>query len=154
MPEASDFLRTIRRTLREGDGLLLGADLVKPERDLLLAYDDPLGVTAAFNRNLLVRMNGELGAHFDLGAFEHRTVWVPEHSRIEMRLVSRAAQRVRIDAAEIEVAFEAGEHIWTESSYKYAPEQIVAMGAAAGFGVHEQWIDPDARFSLTLFLAR
>ena len=90
MPAAHEFLRAIRGALAPGDALLLGADLVKPERDLQLAYDDPLGVTAAFNRNLLVRINRELGGTFDLDAFAHVAVWNPAHSRIEMHLESRA----------------------------------------------------------------
>jgi dimethylhistidine N-methyltransferase len=152
-PAADAFLRRIRRTLRSGDLLLLGADLVKPEADLILAYDDPLGVTAAFNRNLLVRINRELGGRFDLAAFAHRAAWNAEAARVEMHLVSDRRQRVRIDACELDVAFEAGEHIWTESSYKYDPQGIVRMGQDAGFAVREQWIDAEARFALTLFEA-
>jgi L-histidine Nalpha-methyltransferase len=152
-PAAHDFLSEIRRSLRPGDALLLGADLVKPARELLLAYDDPLGVTAAFNKNLLVRMNTELLANFDLALFDHRAVWSPEHSRVEMRLVSRRAQEVAILRADTTVRFEPGEFIWTESSYKYSPEQVMVMGAAAGFRALEQWIESDARFALTLFLA-
>jgi L-histidine N-alpha-methyltransferase len=152
-PAAHDFLSEIRRALRPGDALLLGADLVKPERELLLAYDDPLGVTAAFNRNLLARMNAELLADFDLAAFDHRAVWSHEQGRVEMRLVSRRAQEVQIPRADTAVHFAPGEFIWTESSYKYSPEQVMAMGAAAGFRALEQWIESDARFALTLFLA-
>ena len=152
-PAAHDFLSEIRRALRPGDALLLGADLVKPRSELLLAYDDPLGVTAAFNKNLLARMNRELLADFDLAAFDHRAVWSPGHNRVEMRLVSRRAQEVSIRRAAMTVRFEPEEFIWTESSYKYTPEQVVAMGAAAGFRSLEQWIESDARFALTLFLA-
>jgi L-histidine Nalpha-methyltransferase len=152
-PASHEFLSEIRRSLRPGDALLLGADLVKPERDLMLAYDDPLGVTAAFNKNLLARANSELQADFDLAAFDHRAVWNPVESRVEMRLVSRRAQEVAIPRADCVVRFDRGEHIWTESSYKYEPEQILAMGAAAGFRALEQWTDADARFALTLFLA-
>jgi dimethylhistidine N-methyltransferase len=118
-PGAEALLRTVRRALRPGDALLLGTDLVKPERDLLLAYDDPLGVTAAFNRNLLVRINRELQADFSVEAFAHRAVWNGGKSRIEMHLVSERAQRVRIAAADFEFSLAAGETIWTESSYKY-----------------------------------
>ena len=152
-PAAHDFLSEIRRALRPGDALLLGADLVKPEAELLLAYDDPLGVTAAFNKNLLARMNTQLLADFNLAAFEHRAVWNREHRRIEMRLVSRRAQEVTILRADTTVRFEPEEFIWTESSYKYSPEQVNAMGAAAGFRALEQWIESEARFALTLFLA-
>jgi L-histidine Nalpha-methyltransferase len=147
---ALDFLRSIRAPLRPGDLLLLGADLVKPERDLLLAYDDPLGVTAAFNRNLLVRINRELGGTFDLDAFAHVALWNESEQRIEMHLESRKAQTVRVAAADLSVSFETGERIWTESSYKYTPGQIEQMAAGTGFTVRDQWIDEDARFALTL----
>jgi dimethylhistidine N-methyltransferase len=152
-PAAHEFVRDIRLALRPGDFLLLGADLVKPEADLLLAYDDPLGVTAAFNRNLLVRINRELGGSFDLDAFAHRAVWNASMQRIEMHLESLAPQRVQIFAGGFSVPFEAGERIWTESSYKYEPSQVEDLGIAAGFTVAEQWIDPAARFALTLFAA-
>lgn len=153
MPAAHEFLGAIRGALAPGDALLLGADLVKPERDLQLAYDDPLGVTAAFNRNLLVRINRELGGTFDLDAFAHVAVWNPECHRVEMHLESRADQRVTIGTAGLAIRFAKGERIWTESSYKYEPWQIDAMGLAAGLVSTEQWIDEDARFALTLFTA-
>jgi L-histidine N-alpha-methyltransferase len=151
-PAAESFLAEIRAALRPGDALLLGADLVKPERDLLLAYDDPLGVTAAFNKNLLVRINRELLADFDLAAFAHRAVWNANWKRVEMHLVSGKDQTVSIRRADFTVRFAAGEAIWTESSYKYTPEEVHALGSAAGFCSREQWIDPDARFALTLFV--
>ncbi|WP_437332898.1 L-histidine N(alpha)-methyltransferase [Sorangium sp. So ce394] len=150
---AAAFLAGVRGALRAGDGLLLGADLVKPAADLLLAYDDPLGVTAAFNKNLLARVNRELGATFDLRAFEHRAAWSAEASRVEMHLVSRRRQTIRVGALDLEVAFDEGESIWTESSYKYTPEGVVRMGERAGFRCHQQWIEPVGRFSTTLFLA-
>ncbi len=152
-PASQEFLSEIRRALRPGDALLLGADLVKPVKDILLAYDDPLGVTAAFDKNLLVRMNRELGANFDLAAFSHRAIWNPDDRRVEMHLVSLARQTVRIPRAETSVTFERGESIWTESSYKYEPQEVVELAASAGFRSHAQWIDPDARFALTLFVA-
>jgi dimethylhistidine N-methyltransferase len=151
-PAAQQFLAQIRAALRPGDGLLLGADLLKPERDLLLAYDDPLGVTAAFNKNLLQRLNSELGADFDLGSFAHRAVWVPKERRVEMRLVSTRDQSVRIPRADCTVALKSGDYIWTESSYKYDAEEVIALGEAAGFRRRDQWIEPDARFALTLFV--
>jgi uncharacterized SAM-dependent methyltransferase len=98
-------------------------------------------------------MNTELLADFDLAAFDHRAVWSPEHRRVEMRLVSRRAQGVQIPRADTTVRFAEGEFIWTESSYKYSPEQVTAMGAAAGFRSLEQWIESEARFALTLVLA-
>jgi L-histidine Nalpha-methyltransferase len=152
-PAALRFLARIRATLAPGDLLLLGADLVKPERDLLLAYDDPLGVTAAFDKNLLVRINRELGGTFDLEAFRHRAVWNSAESRVEMHLVSTREQRVRIAAAGIDVRFAAGEPIWTESSYKYEPDGIVEMGTDTGFAPRDQWIDGEAGFALTLLTA-
>ena len=149
-PSAEAFLVGIRSALTRGDALLVGADLVKPERELLLAYDDPLGVTAAFNRNLLVRINRELGGDFDVEAFSHRACWNGEDSRVEMHLVSRRRQRVRVPAAQLELDFEEGEAIWTESSYKYRPDGIVRTLTCAGFRLMEQWIDRDVGFALTL----
>ena len=151
-PDAEAFLLAIRAALSPGDWLLLGADLIKPEKDLLLAYDDPLGVTAAFNRNLLVRANRELAADFDLDAFDHRAVWNAEHSRVEMHLVSRSDQRVRVPASGLDIAFDAGEAIWTESSYKYEGRGIAAMLDRAHFGVAHQWRADG--FALTLGEAR
>jgi dimethylhistidine N-methyltransferase len=150
---ARHLLGAIRSRLAPGDFLLLGADLVKPEADLILAYDDPLGVTAAFNKNLLLRINRELDADFPLEDFDHRAVWEPRTQRIEMHLVSRQRQTVEIRAIDLRVSFEAGESIWTESSYKYTEAAIEHMGAAAGFSIRQQWIDGDARFALTLLVA-
>jgi L-histidine N-alpha-methyltransferase len=153
-PGADAFLRNIRAALAAGDALLVGVDLVKPERELLLAYDDPLGVTAAFNRNLLVRINGELGANFDVNAFRHHAVWNAAASRVEMHLVSTCRQRVRIPASSLEIDFDEGETIWTESSYKYEPEGIVQALDRAGFRRGDQWIDATDGFALTLVEAR
>ena len=152
-PGADEFLRTIRRALRPDDALLIGADLLKPERDLLLAYDDPLGVTAAFNRNLLVRVNRELEADFDIDAFEHRAIWNAAESRVEMHLVSTRTQRVHIAASRLDLTLEAGETIWTESSYKYRADEMVAMLARAGFSKIQQWVDAPDAFALTLVRA-
>ncbi len=152
-PAADALLRRIRAALRPGDGLLIGVDLVKPERQLLLAYDDPLQVTAAFNRNLLVRINRELDANFDLHGFAHLAVWNGAESRVEMHLVSERLQRVRIRAADLELTFEKGDTIWTESSYKYEPDALVRRFEAAGFVRQEQWVDDSARFALTLVAA-
>jgi dimethylhistidine N-methyltransferase len=152
-PAAAVFLDRIRRAVAPGDLLLLGADLVKAEDVLLRAYDDPLGVTAAFNRNLLVRINRELGGDFDLSAFAHRAIWNTEYQRIEMHLVSLKDQIVRIPYAGVTVSFRRGEWIWTESSYKYTPDQIVDMGAAANLATRDQWTDEVAGFALTLFTA-
>jgi uncharacterized SAM-dependent methyltransferase len=131
---------------------LLGADLVRPEPLLLVAYDDPLGVTAAFNKNVLWRINRELGADFDLAAFAHRAVWDPAAARIEMHLVSLCQQRVRIPAAGVEATFAEGETIWTESSYKYTLAGLAQMGRQAGLACQRQWVDEEGGFATTLFV--
>lgn len=147
-PGVDAFLLGVRSALRSGDSLLLGTDLVKPESDLLLAYDDPLGVTAAFNRNLLVRVNRELGGDFDVDRFAHRAIWNQVASRVEMHLVSLQRQRVRVAASQIDITLDAGELIWTESSYKYRIEDLAPMLGRVGFRVVEQWIENT--FGLTL----
>jgi dimethylhistidine N-methyltransferase len=152
-PASAALLDNIRSAMVPGDALLLGADLVKPERDLLLAYDDPLGVSAAFNRNVLVRINRELGGDFDVTAFHHRAVWNAPLSRMEMYLVATRRQRVRIDAIDLEVDIQADESIWTESSYKFQPDEIVTLVAGAGFRETGRWIDEADPFMLTLFEA-
>ena len=151
-PAALTFLGRIRAVLQPGDLLLLGADLVKPEPELQLAYDDPLGVTAAFNKNLLVRINRELGGTFNLDAFTHRATWNFDEQRVEMHLVSRAAQTVSVEASGLAVQFARGEHIWTESSYKYRPDQVERMGVETGFALRDQWIDAGAQFALSLMV--
>lgn len=149
-PSANAFVRGLRAQLRAGDALLLGADLVKPERDLLLAYDDPLGVTAAFNRNLLVRINRELDGNFDVGQFAHQAAWNAVESRIEIHLVARSAQEIRVEAADITFTMDAGDRIWTESSYKYRPDEVSVMLETAGFRSIAQWLDEADQFALTL----
>jgi L-histidine Nalpha-methyltransferase len=156
-PDASAFLRSMRSALDVGDELLIGADLVKPETDLLLAYDDPLGVTAAFNRNLLVRINRELGGNFDLDGFAHRAVWNARESRVEMHLVSLRDQDVLIPAAGINVSLGKGETIWTESSYKYELSELGSLLTSASFLPVGCWTSPregDDRFALMLARAR
>lgn len=150
---ARALLTAVRGGMRPGDLLLLGADLEKPAADLMLAYDDPLGVSAAFNRNLLVRINRELGGTFDLSGFSHRATWNEGAGRVEMHLVSQVRQEVEIAAAGVRIPFAAGEAIWTESSYKYTEQAIVDLGHAAGLAAARQWIDGDARFALTLMAA-
>jgi dimethylhistidine N-methyltransferase len=148
--DARALLAEIRDSLRPPDALLLGVDLVKPERELRLAYDDPLGVTAAFNLNLLVRVNRELGADFDVGGWAHHVEWNAAASRVEMHLVAVGPQRVRIPAAELELEFAPGETIWTESSYKYTPADVDALLDGSGFRVAARWIDGADGFALTL----
>ncbi len=153
--EAAELLRMVRRGLQPGDLLLMGADRVKDEATLLAAYDDFAGVTAAFNLNVLARLNRELGADFDLETFAHRAIWNRDASRIEMHLESRVAQTVRlsgmdIDGPDFEVDFAAGETIHTENSYKYRPGQAEAMMAAAGFAPVESWTDAQGWFGVCL----
>lgn len=149
-PGCHALLRMVRAALRPGDVFLLGADLVKPERDLLLAYDDPLGVTAAFNRNLLVRLRRDLDADIDLQAFAHEAVWVREHSRIEMHLACTERCRVIVPAAEVDIAFAPGETIWTESSYKYDVPGLQVALRQSGFEPLSIWVDEVDRFALAL----
>jgi len=151
-PGASAFLHLTRRAVRSGDWLLLGVDLVKPERDLMLAYDDPLGVTAAFNKNLLLRLNAEAGTNFRLEEFQHEVRWNRSASRVEMYLVSRHRQDVVVPGASrsLEFTLEPGESIWTESSYKYEPDGVRALVESCGFQTRCDWIDDEARFLLAL----
>ncbi|MEJ0003751.1 MAG: L-histidine N(alpha)-methyltransferase [Pararobbsia sp.] len=151
---AVHFLRDIRHLMRAGDALLLGADLLKPEPVLIDAYDDPAGVTAAFNLNLLGRLNRELGANFELREFEHEARFDPVASAVEMHLRSRRDQTVRIEAARCTIEFTEGETIWTEASHKYTLEDIAHMGDVAGFSLSAQWTDAEWPFAETLFVAR
>jgi L-histidine Nalpha-methyltransferase len=148
--EARRFLRGVRRSLSPSDQLLVGVDLVKPREVLELAYDDPLGVTAAFDLNVLVHINRELHADFDPRAFHHRAVWSAAEQRVEMHLVSRTLQRVRVADAGCEVALQPGDWLWTESSYKYTPAGIRALLLDAGLDVRESWCDDSAGFLLLL----
>jgi L-histidine N-alpha-methyltransferase len=145
--EATKMLSRLRSTLQPGDALLLGVDLVKDVRVLEAAYDDPTGVTAAFNLNVLGRINRELGGDFDMRAFRHRALYDTEHDRIEMHLVSQSRQTVRIAATEQSIEFDAGETIHTENSYKYTPQAIDELAASAGFRVERMWRDSNGRFA-------
>src|SRR5919108_2369334 len=145
--EAAAFLRRVREAMGPRDHLLIGIDRRKDRAVLEPAYDDAQGVTARFNKNLLARINRELGGHFDLDAFDHRATYGEAEGRIVMELVSRRAQAVPIDALGIEVPFAAGEAIHTEDSYKYADKEIGALAAAAGFAVERQWYDAHRRFT-------
>lgn len=147
-PEAAVFLRAMREDLDPTDRFLMGIDLRKDPGVLERAYDDAQGVTARFNLNVLARVNRELGGNFDLDAFRHRAHYDPEIGRIEMHLVSTRAQTVRIERLGLEVAFEAGETIHTESSHKYSPREIEELVSAAGFTLNGQWMDAARRFSL------
>ncbi len=139
---AATFLGRVRSRMGPRDRLLLGVDLRKERAVLEPAYDDAQGVTARFNKNLLARINRELGGHFDLDAFTHRALYDETAGRIVMYLVSTRAQVVPIDALDLAVRFAAGEAIHTEDSYKYSDEEIAALAAASGFAVERQWYDP------------
>lgn len=152
-PAGESFLRAVRDTLREGDALLLSTDLEKPIQQLLLAYDDPAGVTAAFDKNLLSRINRELDADFDLSRFEHSVRWDESERRIEMHLRSTCWQRITIRKANFRFYLREGETIWTESSHKYMPEEVAAMGQRTGFRSAGQWRDSEWPFAQTLFFA-
>jgi dimethylhistidine N-methyltransferase len=149
---AIDFLYAVRSRLQPGDALLLGTDLVKPVELLQAAYDDPTGVTAAFNMNLLARINRELDADFDLRRFEHLIRYDATAQRIEMHLRSRVYQRVTVRRAFLTVEFEPDETIWTEDCYKFRPEEICAMGRTAGFRLEAQWIDAEWPFAESLLV--
>jgi len=151
--EARDFLRRLRRALRVGDRLLLGADLKKDAAALEAAYDDPVGVTAAFNLNLLARINRELGADFDPRRFRHVAVYNEREGRVEMHLESLADQRVRINALDLAVHFSGGERVHTENSYKYDRADLAALAASAGFRLARTWLDGEGRFSSNLLVA-
>jgi dimethylhistidine N-methyltransferase len=147
------FLIEVRRILEPGDSLLLGTDLEKPSAQVLAAYDDELGVTAAFNLNLLARVNRELDADFDLGQFSHVARINPGARSVEMHLRSRRRQRVNIPGADLQVEFLEGETIWTESSHKYSTEEIFEMARNAGFRCEAQWIDEEWPFAENLLIA-
>ena len=150
---AVSFLSEVRGILQPGDSLLLGTDLEKPSSQLIAAYDDELGVTAAFNLNLLARINRELGADFDLAQFRHVAKINSEERSVEMHLESMRPQVVSIPAAEVIVEFQEGETIWTESSHKYSAEELLETARAAGFRCEIQWIDEQWPFAENLLIA-
>jgi dimethylhistidine N-methyltransferase len=155
--QAARFLRRVGKTMSIQDRLLVGIDLRKDQSTLEAAYDDATGVTAAFNKNILARINRELRANFDLKAFEHRAVYDVEAGRIEMYLQSSRPQVVQLEAIKYEVmmsfdlGFQEGEMIHTENSYKYSPAEIDELARTAGLGTQARWLDPEERFCLSLF---
>jgi len=152
-PEAARaLLRGIASSLKPGDGLLLGADLKKDPRALELAYDDPTGVTSAFNKNLLARINRELGGHFDLHDFRHVAKYDAASGAVCSYLESQRAHSVAIDAIKVTFEFAQDESIHTESSYKYSPKDIEGLGRGAGFRLERTWMDSRERFSVNLFV--
>ena len=152
-PAAEQFLREIRQCLRPGDTLLLGTDLEKPVADMLLAYDDPAGVTAAFNLNLLARINRELGGDFVLKHFTHEARYNERGRRIEMHLRSTKQQTVTIREAGFTCTLQEGETIWTEACHKYRIEEIPGMAHRTGFTCEAQWVDSEWPFAESLWFA-
>ena len=149
-PERAKLLADLAGALHRGEWLLLGTDLVKDEATLVAAYDDSHGVTAEFNRNVLRVLNRQLGADFDVSAFRHRAVWVPEEEWIEMRLVAEGRQRVRIAELDLDLTFADGEELCTEISAKFRRKGVEAELSAAGFEVVHWWTDAAGRFALSL----
>jgi len=151
--EVPVFLSQIRQCLVPGDALLLGTDLVQPAERLIAAYDDPTGVTAAFNLNLLARINRELEADFQLRKFRHVARWCPRTRRIEMHLVSLARQEVTIRGAGCRISFEEGETIWTEACHKFQAAELPLLARQTGFTSVSQWIDREWPFADNLWIA-
>src|SRR5579885_1937144 len=148
-----NFVGDVRKILCAGDALLLGTGWVKDVAVQLLAYDDPAGVTAAFNLNLLARLNRELGANFDLSEFAHEARWNSIERRIEMHLRSKCRQRVEIPAAGLRITLGEGETIWTESSHKYNSREVIEMAGRTGFRCEAQWLDQEWPFAQNLLVA-
>lgn len=148
---AKAFVARLQSRLSTGDHFLLGVDLIKDPEVLEAAYNDRFGMTAAFNLNLLARINRELGGRFQLEQFKHHAIFNSEERRIEMYLVSRCEQEVRIDALDMTVPFAEGERIHTENSYKYDPDEISLLGDDIGLVLTDQWFDSRKQFSLNLF---
>jgi len=154
-PDAAvEFLTALRSWMCPGDGLLLGTDLVKPMDRLLAAYDDAAGVTAAFNLNLLARINRELDGDFPLDAFEHVARFNPDARSIEMHLRAKRDITAHVHAAQLTVSLKEGETIWTESSHKYRAEEMGAIADDAGFVCSHQWIEKEWGFAESLLLAK
>jgi L-histidine N-alpha-methyltransferase len=151
---AEQFLRALRGVLRAGDALLLGADLKKDQATLEAAYDDALGVTAAFNLNQLVRLNREFAADFKLRAFRHVAAYNEAAGRVEIYIESKFAQVCALPGLDMEITFAEGERIHTENSYKYDTDDLDALAARTGFKALRRWTDAAGRFSSNLFVAR
>jgi uncharacterized SAM-dependent methyltransferase len=151
--QGEQFLRQVRQILAPGDSLLLATDLEKPVPQLLLAYDDPLGLTAAFNLNLLARLNRELDADFRLSHFRHVARYNQGERRIEMHLVSLTEQTVAIPGADLTIKLKPDETIWTESSHKYNLREVTRMAQQCGFRCDAQWVDEEWPFAQSLFIA-
>jgi len=150
----SDFLCNLRQILQAGDSLLLGTDMLKTRQTLISAYDDPIGVTAAFNLNLLARINRELGADFQLQQFEHLAVFNERTRSVEMHLRSRSRQKVAVPEASISIHFEKDETIWTESSHKYSQDELISLARHSGFRPQAEWMDHSWGFAENLWIAQ
>jgi len=150
---AEDFLRGVRARLKPGDAMLIGTDLEKPVHVLLEAYDDPAGVTAAFNLNLLGRINRELDADFDLRQFRHEARYNREFRRVEMHLRSLCDQEVNVAGAEVRCRLAAGETIWTEASHKYVLDELPWIAERTGFRSKVRWVDDEWPFAESLWFA-
>jgi len=148
--EATALLQALRRTLKSGDGLLLGTDLKKSIERLELAYDDPAGVTAAFNKNVLGRINRELGGNFDLRAFEHDAHYDPVRGAVDMFLIATTAQKVHVRDLNLQLSFSEFESIHTESSYKYDPDDISRLAETSGYRLERCWFDSGFDYALSL----
>lgn len=151
--ESVEFLREVREALEPGDALLLSADLEKPAARLLPAYDDALGVTAAFNKNVLSRLNREFGARFEVGHFEHEARWNAGARRVEMHLRATRSCEVRVDQLELDLHFDKGETIWTESSHRFNLEELRAWGSEVSLPCTWSSVDEGWPLALTLFVA-
>ena len=147
------FLCAVRTILKKGDALLLATDLQKPVEVLIKAYDDSAGVTAAFNKNLLARINCELNANFDLSRFDHVVRYDTAEDRIEMHLRSKVRQQITIRDARFSFAMQSGETIWTESSHKYTLQQARELGERTGYRCLGQWVDSEWPFAESLLIA-
>ena len=148
--ESVAMLRRIRRSMRAGDAMLLGTDMAKSAKILVPAYDDAARVTAAFNKNVLARLNRELDADFDLDAFRHVALWNKRDSRMEMHLESLRSQSVFLPVLDIDVAFSPGERIHTENSYKYTAEMVETILRESGFRLEQSWYDRQKWFGVHL----
>ncbi len=150
-PKGAELIAAIGKSLKPGDGLLLGADLKKDPRMLQQAYDDPTGVTAAFDKNLLARINRELGGTFDLRDFRHVARYEPERGCVASYLEAQRSHEVRIETIDLTVRFKRGERIHTECSYKYSSDDLKALGRHAGLRLDRTWTDSQERFSVNLY---
>jgi L-histidine Nalpha-methyltransferase len=152
--DAVSMLRKVRDQLNDADALLLGTDMVKPAETLVPAYDDAQGVTAEFSKNVLVRLNRELGANFELDSFRHVAEWAPSRSRMEIFLESLRPQTVTLRVPRLTLQFREGERIHTENSHKYTLEMVEHMLCVSGFKLEKTWFDRQKWFGLNLARVR